>query len=82
MEGKQKVIFTLEGADLLNFEKPGIKDYSSDEERERAIKTRKGYFHEWGTTPNGGNVLSCGIVQDCEDGQIYCVPPANIKFEQ
>ena len=82
MEEHRKVIFTLEGADTLNFEKPGMMDYSSDEERENATKTRHGYFHQWGTTPNGGNPISCGIVEDGEDRQIYCVPPTNIKFEQ
>lgn len=82
MEEFKKVVFTLEGADMLNFEKPGMMDYSSDEEREKATKTRNGYFHKWGTTPNGGNPITCGIVEDCEDGQTYCVPPTNIKFEQ
>ena len=81
MEETRKVIFTLEGADLLNFEKPGMHDYDSDEEQEFATRKRKGWFHEWATTRNGGNDLKCGIVEDSEDGQVYCVPPENIKFE-
>lgn len=81
MEETRKVIFTLEGADLLNFEKPGMHDYDSDEKREFATKQRIGYVHAWGLAPNGESVLSCGIVEDSEDGQVYCVPPENIKFE-
>lgn len=81
MEEKRKVVFTLEGADMLNFEKPGMHDYVSNEERELATKKRIGFFREWGTTQNGGNNLKCGLVEDCEDGQVYCVPPENIKFE-
>lgn len=76
----RKVIFTLEGANIKNFEKPGMMDYESDSEREFATKQRTGILQTWGTTPNGDNVLTCGIVEDCEDGQVYCVPPSNIRY--
>ncbi len=81
MEEKRKVVFTLEGANMLNFKKPGMNDYDSEEERLNATKQRTGYVHGWGLTPNGDSVLSCGIVEDLEDGRVYCVPPENIKFE-
>ena len=77
----RNVTFTLEGAALLNFERPGMFDYENGAEREEATKSRKGFFHQWGNTPNGDNIITCGIVEDCTDGQIYCVPPTNIKFE-
>lgn len=81
MEEKRKVVFTLEGTSMQNFEKLGVHDYDSEEERVYATKQRIGYVHAWGLTPNGDNVLTCGIVEDLEDGQVYCVPPENIKFE-
>ncbi len=80
MEEKRKVKFTLEGANVLNYEKPGMFDYESEEECENAIKVREGVFHQFGTVPNGDNILSCAIVEDCSDGKVYCVPPQNIQF--
>jgi len=79
---RSKVIFTLEGSNLKDFEKPGMMDYENDQEREFYTRKREGFFHSWGTTSNCGNSLTCGIVEDCEDGQVYCVPPQNIQFER
>ena len=80
MEETRKVVFTLEGANMPNFEKPGMHDYDSDEEREIATKKRTGFVHKWGVL-NGEIILAYGIVEDCENGQVYCVPLENIKFE-
>ena len=80
MEERKKVTFTLEGSNMSNFEKLGIHDYDPDEEREKAMKKRTGFVHKWGVI-NGERVLAYGIVEDCEDGQVYCIPLENIKFE-
>ncbi len=48
-ENLRPCVFTLEGCDTLGYEKPGMFDYDNDEQRENAIRQRKGLFHTWGT---------------------------------
>ena len=81
MEETRKVVFTLEGANMPNFEKLGMHDYDSDEERVNATMKRTGLVHKWGAIINEGCILAYGIVEDCEDGQVHCVPLENIKYE-
>ncbi len=77
-------VFTLEGNALLGFAEQGIFDYDDDKQRENATKHRNGLFHTWGTilSPQTveGKILSCGIVEDTQDGKIYCVNPEKIQF--
>ena len=76
--------FTLEGHNLLGHTQPGMFDYANDQEREEATRERIGRFHTWGfeLQPRtvDGKMISCAIVEDIEDGKVYCINPENIKF--
>lgn len=76
--------FTLEGHNVLGFAHLSMFDYENDAQREEATRTRTGLFHCWGTTlhpkAEEGHVLTCGIVEDVQDGNIYLVDPEEIQF--
>lgn len=83
-ENLRPCIFTLEGHNVLGFAHLGMLEYENDEKREEATRTRDGLFHGWGTTLHPkreeGHTLTCGIVEDVQDGKIYLVDPEVIQF--
>lgn len=83
-ENLRPCIFTLEGHDILGYEAPGMFDYNNDEQYEESTRLKNGLFHTWGTIlspkTEDGKILSCGIVEDTQDGKIYCINPEKIQF--
>lgn len=83
-EDLRPCVFTLEGHNVLGFAHLSMGDYENDEQREEATRTRTGLFHGWGTTlhpkTEEGHALTCGIVEDVQDGKIYLVNPETIQF--
>lgn len=79
MENLRKVEYTLQGEEEL-----GFNDYENDEEREKALKERKGLFHRWGESyrwiDNKYYSETFGIIEDDESHQIMQVVPKRIKF--
>lgn len=76
--------FTLGGCDELGYAQLGAHDYANNQEREEATRKRTGRFHTWGfeLQPRtvDGKMISCAIVEDIDDGQVYCINPENIQF--
>lgn len=83
----RKVTFTLNGMDVFGFPKMTRGDYySGGQDVDYYMKERQGLFHCWGETIHTNEEgkpfqISCGIVED-EEGNIYQVPPTNIKFNK
>ena len=55
------------------------------QEREGQERERQGYFHEWASTTDNNEDVSfrvnkVGIVEEEGTGQVYCVFPDLIKF--
>lgn len=79
---KKKIKFKLEGHNLWGFEKPGLFDYETDEERDEALKQREGWLldvtYETFTKDNGESVTKpCAVVED-SDGTIYRISTDNV----
>jgi hypothetical protein len=47
--------------------------------KEEYIDNYYGYFHQWGTSSNGEQFLSCAIIEDLY-GRIHCPRPYDVTF--
>lgn len=78
--------FTLEGCDELGYAQLGAHDYANDQEKDEATRKRTGLFHTWGfelqPRTADGKIISCAIVEDIDDGQVYCINPENVRFSK
>lgn len=57
------------------------------EEREEQNRERNGYFHNWASVTDNNKDVSyrvneVGIVEEEDTGQVYCVAPDLIKFNE
>jgi hypothetical protein len=75
------------GSFTLAIPNASIGDYESgNENAEKKMKERKGFFHEWGVhichDSENGRLLesSIGIVEEENTGKVYEVLPKNIIF--
>ena len=68
---------------MLGLVRQGMFD-ENEAQREEATRERRGLFHCFGTELQPpmaeGYAISCGIVEDCADGNVYRVNPDNIRF--
>lgn len=76
--------FTLEMYNEYGNAQLGAHDYDNDPEREEATQTRTGRFHTWGFASQpqmtDGKIIACAIVEDINDGKVYCINSENIRF--
>lgn len=73
----------------LNYECGFTPNQSPQEEKEQVEQERKrnGFFHEWASTTDHDENASfrinkVGIIEEAETGQVYCVCPDLIKFNE